>query len=189
MDFESSFQRITSPKPTVRVMGDGFEGQCAGNMYPTSLKHEAFSTGRRVPHNAEGSLTVGQSFKCAVPFDLCQKGLRQGRSEKPRPTPEKLPQMRPATGNTRALSWRNIATISEKQRMFLSCPDWLAEGARFELADPLRGLQFSRLVRSATPSPLHPLLAPTRSPYHSSWQRDMHFQVFYSFFIRSIPPM
>ena len=22
--------------------------------------------------------------------------------------------------------------ISEKQRMFLSCPDWLAEGARFE---------------------------------------------------------
>jgi hypothetical protein len=126
MDFESSFQRITSPKPTVRVMGDGFEGQCAGNMYPTSLKHEAFSTGRRVPHNAEGSLTVGQSFKFAVPFDLCQKGLRQGRSEKPRPTPEKSPQMRTDTWNAHALSWRNIATISEKQRMFLSCPDWLA---------------------------------------------------------------
>src|SRR5262245_19033174 len=33
----------------------------------------------------------------------------------------------------------------------------MAEGARFELADPLRGLQFSRLARSATPSPLHPL--------------------------------
>jgi integrase len=31
----------------------------------------------------------------------------------------------------------------------------MAEGARFELADPLRGLQFSRLARSATPSPLH----------------------------------
>jgi hypothetical protein len=30
----------------------------------------------------------------------------------------------------------------------------LAEGARFELADPLRGLQFSRLARSAAPSPL-----------------------------------
>ena len=30
----------------------------------------------------------------------------------------------------------------------------MAEGARFELADPLRGLQFSRLARSATPSPL-----------------------------------
>ena len=30
----------------------------------------------------------------------------------------------------------------------------VAEGARFELADPLRGLQFSRLARSATPSPL-----------------------------------
>ena len=41
--------------------------------------------------------------------------------------------------------------------MFLSCPDWLAEGARFELADPLRGLQFSRLARSATPSPLRTL--------------------------------
>jgi integrase len=39
----------------------------------------------------------------------------------------------------------------------------MAEGARFELADPLRGLQFSRLARSATPSPLHTLLEPTRS--------------------------
>ena len=38
--------------------------------------------------------------------------------------------------------------------MPISCPDWLAEGARFELADPLRGLQFSRLARSAAPSPL-----------------------------------
>src|SRR5205085_11326483 len=36
----------------------------------------------------------------------------------------------------------------------VSCSDWLAEGARFELADPLRGLQFSRLARSAAPSPL-----------------------------------
>ena len=34
--------------------------------------------------------------------------------------------MRTDTGNTRALSWWNIATISEKQSMFLSCPDWLA---------------------------------------------------------------
>jgi hypothetical protein len=33
-------------------------------------------------------------------------------------------------------------------------PENMAEGARFELADPLRGLQFSRLARSATPSPL-----------------------------------
>ena len=33
----------------------------------------------------------------------------------------------------------------------------MAEGARFELADPLRGLQFSRLARSATPSPLRML--------------------------------
>ena len=38
--------------------------------------------------------------------------------------------------------------------MAISSPDWLAEGARFELADPLRGLQFSRLARSAAPSPL-----------------------------------
>jgi len=137
MDFESSFQRITSPKPTVRVMGDGFEGKCAGYMYPTSLKHEAFSTGRRVPHNAEGSLTVGQSFQFAVPCNLCQKGLRQGRSEKPRPTPEKLPQMRTDTWNAHALSWRNIATISEKQRRFLSGPDWLAGEQSFELTVPL----------------------------------------------------
>jgi hypothetical protein len=135
MDFESSFQRITSPNRTVRVMGDGFAGKCVGNMYPTSLKHEAFPTGRRAPHNAEGSWTVGQSFELAVPFDRGQRGLRQGRSEKPRPTPEKSPQMRTDTGNTCALYWRNIATISEKQRKFLSCPDWLAEGARFEPPD------------------------------------------------------
>ena len=32
-------------------------------------------------------------------------------------------------GNARALSLRNIVTIFEKQRLFLSCPDWLAEGA------------------------------------------------------------
>lgn len=31
----------------------------------------------------------------------------------------------------------------------------LAEGARFELADPLRGLQFSRLAHSAALPPLH----------------------------------
>ncbi len=30
----------------------------------------------------------------------------------------------------------------------------LAEGARFELADPLRGLQFSRLAHSAALPPL-----------------------------------
>ena len=35
----------------------------------------------------------------------------------------------------------------------------MAEGARFELADPLRGLQFSRLARSAAPSPLRIELA------------------------------
>ena len=73
---------------------------------------------------------------------------------------------------TRGLSWRNIVTIYEKQRMCISCPDWLAEGARFELADPLRGLQFSRLARSATPSPLHTMLDSTRSLYDCSWRRD-----------------
>ena len=34
----------------------------------------------------------------------------------------------------------------------------MAEGARFELADPLRGLRFSRPARSAAPSPLHGLI-------------------------------
>ena len=34
--------------------------------------------------------------------------------------------MRKDPENTRGLSWRNIAIISEKQRMLLSCPDWLA---------------------------------------------------------------
>lgn len=48
----------------------------------------------------------------------------------------------------------------------------LAEGARFELADPLRGLQFSRLARSAAPSPLHALLGQTGSPYDGSSRPD-----------------
>jgi hypothetical protein len=54
----------------------------------------------------------------------------------------------------RALSWRNIATISEKQRMFLSCPDWLAEGARFENPDAIetigRDLLSSVRIQSLT---------------------------------------
>ena len=157
MDFETPSQRITSPTPRIRVTGEGFEGECAGNVHSTSLIHEAFSDGRRKPHNAPDSLAGGQSFELAVHFQLYQSGLRQGRSEKPLPKAEKSSQMRTDTGNTRALSWRNIVTISEKLRMFLSSPDSLAEGARFELADPLRGLQFSRLARSAAPSPLRRL--------------------------------
>jgi hypothetical protein len=94
-----------------------------------------------------------------------------------------------STQGTKELSYSS-ATISgissQKPRI---TPENMAEGARFELADPLRGLQFSRLARSAAPSPLHTLFAPTRSPYNSSWRREIHFQVFYSFFIRSIPPM
>ena len=39
----------------------------------------------------------------------------------------------------------------------------MAEGARFELADPLRGLRFSRPARSAAPSPLRqPILLLTQ---------------------------
>jgi hypothetical protein len=55
----------------------------------------------------------------------------------------------------------------------------LAEGARFELADPLRGLRFSRPARSATPSPLRVLtLIQQYSGEHA---------LFYSCLIRSIP--
>ena len=45
------------------------------------------------------------------------------------------------------------ATISEEKPQIPG--NNLAEGARFELADPLRGLRFSRPARSAAPSPLH----------------------------------
>jgi hypothetical protein len=48
----------------------------------------------------------------------------------------------------------------------------MAEGARFELADPLRGLQFSRLARSAAPSPLHITRHPPRSQYEYPWRRE-----------------
>jgi hypothetical protein len=41
----------------------------------------------------------------------------------------------------------------------------MAEGARFELADPLRGLRFSRPARSAAPSPLHALLILTTGAF------------------------
>ena len=49
----------------------------------------------------------------------------------------------------------------------------MAEGARFELADPLRGLQFSRLARSAAPSPLHITRNPPRSPDEYPWRLDI----------------
>ena len=58
--------------------------------------------------------------------------------------------------------------LSDAMNLHLS----LAEGARFELADPLRGLQFSRLARSATPSPLHTMRDPTLSQYDGSWRWD-----------------
>ena len=47
----------------------------------------------------------------------------------------------------------SLATVPARNKQ--NTHENMAEGARFELADPLRGLQFSRLARSATPSPLH----------------------------------
>ena len=47
----------------------------------------------------------------------------------------------------------SLATISGRNMQF--SPENLAEGARFELADRLPHLRFSRPARSATPSPLH----------------------------------
>ena len=55
----------------------------------------------------------------------------------------------------------------------------MAEGARFELADPLRGLRFSRPARSAAPSPLHVLAL--------IQQYSGEQALFYSCLIRSIP--
>ncbi|BFU93439.1 MAG: hypothetical protein NTNFB02_01610 [Nitrospira sp.] len=46
-----------------------------------------------------------------------------------------------------------LATLSEENVPIAG--EYVAEGARFELADPLRGLRFSRPARSAAPSPLH----------------------------------
>jgi hypothetical protein len=60
---------------------------------------------------------------------------------------EKMQPCRTATGFSHSL-----ATVPAKNMQITQ--ERLAEGARFELADPLRGLQFSRLARSATPSPL-----------------------------------
>ena len=57
----------------------------------------------------------------------------------------------------------SLATISDEKVYFPG--KYMAEGARFELADPLRGLRFSRPARSATPSPLlilRPCLSPLR---------------------------
>jgi hypothetical protein len=52
----------------------------------------------------------------------------------------------------------NVTGVSHSSRLnSWDCAEIMAEGARFELADPLRGLQFSRLARSATPSPLRML--------------------------------
>ncbi len=47
------------------------------------------------------------------------------------------------------------STAARIGKTLLSCLKMLAEGARFELADRLPHLRFSRPARSATPSPLH----------------------------------
>ena len=84
----------------------------------------------------------------------------------------------------------SLATVLAKKPQ--NAEENMAEGARFELADPLRGLRFSRPARSATPSPLHTLLAPTGSLYDSSWRPDKIPSVLfvsYSLLIRSMPPI
>lgn len=64
---------------------------------------------------------------------------------------EKLPVMRsdPEFSHTSATIHGEKPKIAEEN---------MAEGARFELADPLRGLRFSRPARSAAPSPLQTTL-------------------------------
>src|SRR5215510_6886936 len=49
---------------------------------------------------------------------------------------------------------RQLGQYSVIRRTSKTTPDWMAEGARFELADGLPHLRFSRPARSATPSPL-----------------------------------
>ena len=63
-------------------------------------------------------------------------------------TQEKLPMVssKPEFSHT-------LATIAVEKPQITK--ENMAEGARFELADPLRGLRFSRPARSAAPSPLH----------------------------------
>ena len=70
---------------------------------------------------------------------------------------EGLKKLAASAPGTKELSY-NSAAISgiSSQKPHFSGKN-MAEGARFELADPLRGLQFSRLARSAAPSPLRPI--------------------------------
>jgi hypothetical protein len=49
------------------------------------------------------------------------------------PRLEKSPQLGTHAWKTHAPSGRNITTIFEKQRMFISCPDSVAWGQSFEL--------------------------------------------------------
>jgi integrase len=65
------------------------------------------------------------------------------------------------SGNgTVELSYSSATNSGVSSRKPRNTRENMAEGARFELADPLRGLQFSRLARSATPSPLRSVINP-----------------------------
>ena len=88
MDFETPSQRITSPTPRIRVTGGGFEGECAGNVHPTSLTHEAVSDGRRMPHNTEDSMAENshlnsQSTLTELKVD-CDKAAQRNPAQHPR---------------------------------------------------------------------------------------------------------
>lgn len=54
--------------------------------------------------------------------------------------------MRIVTGKPRGLCLRNLVTISEKQRMYLSWPDSLAEGARFQTPTALETIDLDLLL-------------------------------------------
>ncbi len=145
-----------------------WKGACRLAGVPTRIPHDFRRTAVRnleragVPRSVAMKLTGHKTEAVYRRYAIvCEADLTEGL--------KKLAVLEQSLRRKSELS-HSLATISKVlgQKPRISGQS-MAEGARFELADPLRGLQFSRLARSATPSPLHTIRDPTRSPYNCSW--------------------
>jgi hypothetical protein len=108
-----------------------------------------------LPRSVAIRLTAHKTEGVYLPMILCEADLSEGLKKRT-PWQESLKGILQTCGALTGFS-HNLATVPAKESQITR--ENMAEGARFELADPLRGLRFSRPARSAAPSPLHTKLS------------------------------